>query len=177
MMNIPSAIVFNNADINAEIQTKLVTQLHIDEVMTFAEFNARVTVEPNYPALIHGNKLRILVILPDYHDATNRDLADLVLFYSNGLVTVLANKFGPPGLSLQLDRINIYDLLRNVGSDEVVILPDGCSRCYHNCCSNCCRQCGRLQGIFAIEYYDPSGVYCPNCDNIYNNEEFLNRNP
>ncbi len=149
-MNLPPAIIFINSDpltitpdgyfvdgysvnpdgyINDITRQTLETQLFLDEVMTLKEFNTRVEVDPNYPTIVHLQRYRVMVIVPDYHDHTNRELADVVLFYSHGLVKVEKNKYGPPGLTLPLIRLNIYALLRDVGSPYVVILPPKPPKC------------------------------------------------
>lgn len=161
---IPPAIIFLNADINDGVRSTLNTQLMLDETITFTEFNARVEADPNYPVNIHLQKLRVMVILPDFRDYTNREAADLVLFYNQGQVTVEKNKYGPPGLSLPIQRINIYDLLRDVGSKDVVILPVTSTRPPR-----------ALGGIVVDQLADSSGVHDANPDNIYNNEAFINR--
>lgn len=163
-MNLPPAIIFLNADINDIVKNTLTTQLYISESMAFSEFNARVAVDPNYPDNVRSQNLRILVILPTFQDTTNRELADLVLFYNQGQVVVEKNRFGPPGLSLPIDRINIYDLLRDVGSKYVVILPVTSTRPPR-----------KLGGIVVDQLADASGVHDPNPDNIYNNPDFINR--
>lgn len=119
----PSSIFFVNADINSAIQATLVSQLQINETMTDTEFDARVVADPNYPNNVHGQGLRILVIRQNFRDFTNRDLADVVIFVKQGLACVEKNNFGPPGLTLSVQRLTIYDLLRSVGSSRVVILP------------------------------------------------------
>lgn len=176
---LPPAIIFVNADINNAIQNTLVTQLYIDEAMSFNEFNARVNVDPNYPTVIHLQYSRILVILPTFQDQTNRALADVVLFYNQGQVTVEKNNFGPPGLSLPLQRVNVWELLRAVRSQYVIILPGcesrrcwscefpfRCDKCHTfsgiRTCTSCCGDCA-------------STVHLPNCDNEYNNPDFINR--
>jgi hypothetical protein len=121
---LPPAIIFVNADINDAIKKTLVTQLYVDEAMTFTEFNNRMMVDPNYAAVVHLQERRILVILPTFRDLTNRTLADVVLFYNQGQVTVEKNNFGPPGLSLPLQRVTLYALLRYNNSKYVVILPN-----------------------------------------------------
>lgn len=144
-MNLPPAIIFVNSDpitirpdgyfvdgyavnpdgyINDTTLNTFIRQLYLNETMTLKEFNARVAVDPNYPTVVHLQGYRILVIVTDYGDYTNRTLADVVLFYNQGQVTVEQNKFGPPGLSVALQRLNIFDLLRAVGSTFVVILPN-----------------------------------------------------
>lgn len=121
---LPPAVIFLNSAINSVTQNTFVTQLFINEVMTFDEFNARVVADPNYPNIVHLQNLRILVILPTFRDQTNRNLADLVLFYNQGQVTVEKNNFGPPGLSVAISRFNVYQLLRYNNSSYVTILPN-----------------------------------------------------
>lgn len=168
----PSAIIFINSDINDAIKNKLIAQLIITETMTGQEFDSRVGADPNYPQIIHTNYIRILVIRDSFRDLTNRNLADIVMFFKQGIVSIEQTNFGPPGLRYQLDRINLYDLLRYNGSSHVKILPsstvsDTC------CCINSCN-CG-LGGIFAIVSRDTSGITCPNTDNISHNTDFINR--
>lgn len=137
-MQVPGVIIFVNDSVTTAILNTLPTdtgvepdglvpntpypstiqgidaQLQINETITLAEFNARVASDPNYPKVIHLNRLRILVILPDFQDTTNRHLADIVLFVKQGLGSVEQCKFGPPGLQLPVDRINIFNLLYGV---------------------------------------------------------------
>lgn len=171
-MSLPAAIFFVNADINEGIRNTLMNQLFIDETLTDVDFDARVQVEPEYPSLIHLNSLRIMVLRQNFRDLTNRNLADVVMFVKQGLASIEKNNFGPPGLTFPIDRINMYELLRYVGSNQVVILPVTATKpphaCGHGC--GCC-----LGGILAIQSSDTSGVHCPNPDNIYNNPDFINR--
>ena len=143
-MNLPPAVIFINSDeltirpdgyfqdgykvnpdgyINDITRELLETQLFIDETVTYKEFSLRVAGDPNYADVVRLQGLRLMVILTDFREHANRDLADIVLFYTHGQVVVEKNKFGPPGLSLPAQRINIYALLRDVGSKYVVILP------------------------------------------------------
>lgn len=164
-MPLPPAIFFVNADLNDGIKNKLITQLFINEVMTGTEFDARVSVDPNYPDIVHLQGFRILVIRPDFRDYTNRSLADVVMFVKQGLVSIEKNNFGPPALTYQIDRMNIYDLLRFNNSPNVVIIPTTSGPPGGH----------GLGGIFAIEASDTSGVHCANTDNEYNNPDFINR--
>lgn len=183
-MNLPPAIIFVNADIDGYMTNTLVSQLYIDGYMSKSEFDDRILALPSYPDFIHGNGYRIMVILPDFRDYTNRELADVVIFVKGGLASIEKNKYGPPKLTLPVERINIYALLRGAGSQYVVILPRTYSR--FPGCECCCEilpyqqpmcDCrGKwLGGIFAIESSDTTGVHLPNCDNIYNNQDFINR--
>tara|TARA_R110000868_G_scaffold67046_5_gene199251 strand:- start:9904 stop:10419 length:516 start_codon:yes stop_codon:yes gene_type:complete len=167
----PSAIIFINSDINDGIKNKLISQLMITETMTGQEFDSRVVADPNYPQIIHANYLRILIIRDSFRDLTNRTLADIVMFFKQGIISIEKNNFGPPGLRYQIDRINIYDLLRYNNSSHVKILPATASQpCA--CVTTC--NCG-LGGIFAIESRDTSGITCPNTDNLSHNTDFINR--
>jgi len=163
-MNLPPAIIFINGDFNSLTQTTIATQLHLNEVITKTEFDARIFVDPNYPQNIALNFLRILVVLPSFQDTVNRELADIVLFFKQGMVSVERSRFGPPGLSLPIQRINIYDLLRDVGSSSVTILPITATSSPRS-----------LWGIVVDQLADSSGVHDPNPDNIYNNKDFINR--
>ncbi len=172
MSSLPAAIFFVNADINEGTRNTLMNQLFIDEALTDTDFDARVQVEPEYPTLIHLNNLRIMVLRQNFRDFTNRNLADVVMFVKQGLASIEKNGFGPPGLTFPIERINMYELLRYVGSNQVVILPVTATKpphaCGHGC--GCC-----LGGILAIQSSDSSGVHCANPDNIYNNPDFINR--
>lgn len=118
-----SAIIFVNDDMNDAIQSTLTSQLEINETMSFGEFNERVVVDPNYPTVVHGAKLRILVKLPDFRDYTNRELADIVIFLKQGLASVEKNKFGPPGLTLPVQRLNIWNLVNGIIGANSACLP------------------------------------------------------
>lgn len=150
-MNIPPAIFFLNGDITyppiqpppqevgsdpslyigdsdplnkiSEV-TNFQKQLDITETMTKQEFDLRVATDPNYPNIVHLQGLRILVILDSFQDEVNRNLADVVMFVKQGIVTVEKNKFGPPRLSFDMQRINVFQMLRAVHSPNVVIVPD-----------------------------------------------------
>jgi len=107
--NHPSAIIFSNTDLSANVQAAISRQLYLTEVMTGAEFDARVAGNPNYPAIIHLNNLRILV-LRDLSDLTNRSLADLVLFFKAGLAYVLFHRTGAPGFTIPIDKMYLAEL-------------------------------------------------------------------
>ena len=192
-MNLPPAIIFINTDINDGVKSTLQTQLYLNEIMSDAEFDARVVADPSYPLVVHANNLRIMVVRQNFRDYTNRTLADVVMFYNQGQITVEKNNFGPPKLSLPIQRLNIWALLRGADSSFVVILPRS-SPCSRSTCCHCQKptdisnlgfpgNCGCLPpnhgvgGIVGEELSasDASGVHLPNCDNEYNNKDFINR--
>jgi hypothetical protein len=178
---LPPAIIFINSDavdgyvydgysdgyipapLNVRTRNTLISQLRINDYMSGAEFDARVVFDPNYPTVVHLQGLRILVAR-NFRDYTNRNLADIALFYSRGLIKVEKNNFGPPGLTLPIDNINVYTLLRDVGSKYVVILPVTATKPPRS-----------LGGIVVDQLADSSGVHDPNIDNEYNNPDFINR--
>ena len=158
MPSIPSAIIFMNNEINPPLQQKLVEQLEITDVMTGTEFDDRVTEDPNYPLNIELNQLRILVLRDSLQDTTNREYADVVMFVKGGLASILYNKYGPPAATLDINRITMYSLLVNKD------LQSGVTNAFPR----------PIQDLL-INPYDPSGIHDANSDNIFNNNDFLNR--
>ena len=106
-------------------------QLQITETITKADFDARVLADPNYPKVVHLNRLRILVILPDFQDITNRNLADVVMFVKQGLASVEKCKYGEPGFTLDAQRLNIFNLLFGIkhSGNTVWCFPCECRHC------------------------------------------------
>lgn len=140
MSQMPGIIIFVNDTINSSvlgvlqtdttqnqsIESTLAKQLEINEAMSLTEFNARVAADPNYPNIVHLQRLRILVVLPDFRDYTNRNLADIVIFAKAGLASVEKNNFGPPGLTLPVMRLNIWNLIngiKNAGNTACPTFP------------------------------------------------------
>ncbi len=163
-MKFPSAIIFVNSDLNTQMQSTIEKQLYVHYTMTGTEFDTLISNDPSYVEQVNLNDLRILIIQDSFMNTTNRNLADVVIFVSHGLANVEKNKFGPPIPQLKINDLNIYALLRAAGSDKVVTLPN-----FSNNTVQC--SCGYIyNGI-----YDRSGAHCPNSDNHYNNEDWLNR--
>jgi hypothetical protein len=106
----PPAIIFTNTDVVQQIQDVLTRQLYLTEIITAAEFDARVVADPNYPLNIHLNHLRVLV-LRDLSDCTNRHLADIVLFLKAGLAYILHNKVGPTRFTTSIDKMYLQGLI------------------------------------------------------------------
>jgi len=153
-------------DLDSYTKQLLVSQLELNETMTSTEFDARVIVDPNYPTLVHLMNLRILVIKSNFHDYVNRQYMDVVLFVKGGLASIMLNNYGPPALTLPLDRINIYELLRYNNSPNTINLPTTPNYPFPR---------HGLGGIVADEMRDISGVHAPNPDNEFNNEAFIHR--
>lgn len=173
-MQIPGLIFFVNSDIGSVAQNTIATQLSIDEVMSNTEFNARVVADPNYPIVVHINNLRILVTQPDYQlDTTNREFADIVLFVKQGMATVLDHNFGPPTISMAVQRLNLYNLSGIIKS--INFKRFHCRKCKCRCDCNCFKHLPLPLQELLIDPFDPSGVHTANCDNEYNNEDFINR--
>jgi hypothetical protein len=207
--------------------TTLVTQLFIDDVMTKEEFDARMAADPNYSLIVHLRGFRILVIVPQYYDQVNRQYADVVMFLHQGLVDVESNQFawpifgtpcssccsgdgyghthipgvatGPPGQCYDLQRINMYDLLRAgkgefSGSGCCAVVPwfaFTCNQCSYpffcdmchtfsgmKVCQSCLGPCGCGCGTILVDQQGivESPIYAPNCDNEFHNPDFIFRN-
>lgn len=173
-MQQPSAIIFVNSDLNSVSISTLTNQLSITEVMTDIEFNARVAVDPNYPVIVHLNNLRILVINQSFHDFTNRNLADIVIFVKQGLLTVELDKSGPPSLTLPIDRINLFNLFADI--NRLTSRTFTCQKCKCGCDCNCFKHLSLVLQRMLINPFDRSHVHDANCDNLFNNQNWINRN-
>jgi len=108
-MFLPSLIIFiSNCD-DLHLQN-IKTQLFIHDTIDFNEFNARLSVDPNYIFRIKNNNLRVLVLLDNLSNYVNRQFADIVISVNNGFGFIEKNKFGPPGQVINLDRVNIFKI-------------------------------------------------------------------
>lgn len=92
----PSGIIFVNNDLTANVQAMLVKQLHISEVLSGDDFDTRMAADPDYTDVVRKLDLRILVVRT-FEGLDDRTNADIVVFISHGLASVLESKFGPPG--------------------------------------------------------------------------------
>ena len=100
----PSGIVFVNNDLTDSVQAALVKQLHISEVIDGYAFDNRILANPSYSDVVRQLDLRIMVVR-SFLEQDNRTLADLVIFVTNGMASVLQNKFGPPGVTYAVSRL------------------------------------------------------------------------
>jgi hypothetical protein len=108
----PSAIIFINTDLTNSVKTFIMRQLHINEAIDGYVFDERLAANSNYSNIIHQFDIRLLV-LRSHAETTNREQADIVLFFKNGLVCVEENKYGPPGITfpvvnLTLGKLGLY---------------------------------------------------------------------
>lgn len=174
-MTLPPAIIFVNNDISDVSLSKIESQLFIAEVMDGYEFADRIIADPNYPFIIHMNKMRIIVKQDMTNETIDQNIADVVMFVKYGMASILKNNCGSPGLTLPLNNLEIHQLLRYNNSIYTLNLVQPavypCTCC--NCCCSCCTN--GLGGIFAIEARDISGVHCNNIDNECHNVAFINR--
>jgi len=107
-----SAIIVVNDDLTEQVKSVFTRQLFLSETIDGAEFDARVVANPNYLESVHLMNLRVLVIRP-LTDTFSRVDVDYVVFFKAGLVSVEYNKYGPPGLTLPLDRLYLNRLIFN----------------------------------------------------------------
>ena len=132
MSNLPYALIFINNALSPNELLKIQSQLYISETISFNEFNSRINIDENYLFEIKSQFLRILVLCDYLSDHTNRQFADIVIFVKQGLVSLLKNNFGPPNLTLSVERINIFDLLGGVNSNQVINISIK-NNIYKNC--------------------------------------------
>lgn len=109
----PSAIIFCNNDLTVNVESMLVKQLYIDEVIDGYIFDARLEANASYLAQVKAAHQRLLVIRP-FTELDNRTLADVVIFIKAGLASIEENKFGPPNqtypvVNLTWSKLGIYD--------------------------------------------------------------------
>lgn len=107
-----SAIIVVNNDLTDQVKSVFKTQLNLDEIIDGAEFDARVVADPNYLESVHLMNRKILVVrsLAETFERVN---VDFVVFFKAGLVSVEYNKYGPPGLTLPLERLYLNRLIFN----------------------------------------------------------------
>lgn len=148
-MQLPAALILVNDTVTLDTISTLTTddtpnpstiqgidgQLQITETISFEEFKARMASNPDYHKVIHLNRLRVLVILKNFQDTCYREVFDVVMFIKQGVASVLQCKYGPPGLSLDTQRLNIFNLLYGVrNSRNSVCVP--CFPCEPEPCPN-----------------------------------------
>jgi len=173
-MQIPGIIFFINNDISTETQTNLQSQLYIDEVITDTEFNARITADPNYPIIIHFNNLRILVLESPYDtNPSNKEFANIALFFKNGMLYVLDHHYGFPTISINAQNINLFNLKNII--KEIHFEKFNCRKCHCGCSCNCFKHLPIQLQRLLLAPWDPSGVHSANCDNEFNNKAFIER--
>lgn len=135
--------------------------------------------------------------IPCYHPhivVSNVNLADVVMFVHQGLVDIEKNRFGPPGQNYDIQRMNMYAMLRAAHSHNVITVPmwggPKCNECdYPFFCDRChtfsgikiCRgcgcgcMCGCNTGLIDNQGIRSSIIHAPNCSNEYHNRNFIDR--
>lgn len=104
------AIIFSNTDLSNSIQQTLTTQLYLTSILTASQFDANIiSGDGYYISNVYTNHERILV-LRDLQDVTNRAFADVVVFFKNGLASILNNRYGPPGKTVSINNIYLTQL-------------------------------------------------------------------
>lgn len=104
MVAVPAAIIIVNNDLSESAQAKLVTQLHISEVVDGATFDARIAADAAYPTTLRQLNQRLMVVRThwDRAEVATWTEADVVIFVKNGLAAVEKNLFGPPGITYKV---------------------------------------------------------------------------
>lgn len=107
-----SAIIVVNNDLTDQVKSVFKRQLDVEEIISGAEFDARIAADPNYLESSHLMNRTILVVRSLF-DEFDRTKVDFVVFFKAGLVSIEYNKYGPPGLTLPLDRLYLNRLTFN----------------------------------------------------------------
>lgn len=113
-MKYPGGIIFVNSNISSQVLETIQKQLFIHQTI---DFNAFVDGYSDYKYLTTSNNERVLVLIEDFTNVDKREIADVVIYVSSGLAYILKNNFGPPGLTLQVDKFYIHKLLMETGKD------------------------------------------------------------
>jgi hypothetical protein len=92
----PAALILVNSGLASTVQEMLAKQLFIDNTLDGYDFDQLVLENPDYATQIKRENLRIMV-MRDLSELDNRSLFDVVIYFRNGLVSVLDDKAGPPG--------------------------------------------------------------------------------
>ena len=133
----PSKIIFVNDDLSDQVKGVLVAQLEITQVLSGADFDAKVLANPNFT-----NQFKLdpangsLLVIRSLRDQTNRQLCDYCLFVKNGMASVLYQKSGRPERTLSITALTLASLINTKNSFHNAQFP------FHNhpfgcCCSNC----------------------------------------
>lgn len=100
----PAGVVFVNNDLTDNVKAYLIKQLFITEVIDGYVFDDRLAANSNYVADLKLQNQRLMVVRP-FTEEDNRTAADVVIFVSHGLASILQNNFGPPGLTHPVLRL------------------------------------------------------------------------
>lgn len=101
MKFLPAALIVVNKNISDSVIESLTRQLFIDTVMTGEEFDS-MSVTLDYDAIVDHNRVMVVRDFSNRADVPNWNMADVVIFVTNGLASIEKNKFGPPGLTFKV---------------------------------------------------------------------------
>ncbi len=142
LLSNPPAIIIVNNDLSSSIQSTLVRQLRIDQVIDGYTFDQYIAADPTWPDTIRDvHEQRIMVVRPLY-ELQNREYADIVAFVSHGMIDIEKNKFGPPIRQLQVKKIHwgqICVYVKKKGPGELGGCCGGCRP--KNCCPSTYTDC------------------------------------
>lgn len=107
----PPTIIGINNNLTDQVLSVFERQLYITQVVDKTTFDGYIAMDGyRYPLGIHQDGYRILVPF-DLSDQVNRQYFDIILFAKQGLVSVLINHYGPPGITLQIDTCYLTALI------------------------------------------------------------------
>jgi hypothetical protein len=118
ILTAPPFVMFVNNDLSDQVKSVFVRQFYLSEIMTGAQFDGYVASIDGYVQTLYIDGYRVMVER-DLSDHTNRQLANITVFYKNGLLSVLKDGYGPPTLELPLDRVSFTNLINQLKYNPV----------------------------------------------------------
>lgn len=152
---IPTGIIFVNDDLTDSTKTAIVNQLFITDVVDGYTFDSIIDGYVDgylFPSVVKNNNRRVLVIR-SFLNEHNRNYADVVIFVSHGMASILKNGFGPPGATysvsgLTWQKLCIFDMpiysCKSCGSKSGCCSQNKCCKPIYNShinygsSNNCC---------------------------------------
>lgn len=109
----PPFIMFVNNDLSDQVKSVFTRQFYLTEIIDGATFDGYLFTDPNFINTAYADGYRIMV-LKNLSDHTDRQLANITLFYKNGLVSILKDGYGPPTLTKKLDEVSFTTLINQL---------------------------------------------------------------
>lgn len=117
MNSYPSAIIYINHELSEQVKSAIQRQLFIHQTFTVNDFDDLLLSDGYYINEVRGKNKRILVIADYSQTLENKDVADVILTFKNGLLYVLDNKVGPPGITMNTSSISINKLFYRLDNE------------------------------------------------------------
>jgi hypothetical protein len=106
-MLVPAAIITINNDISESVRSKIIIQLHIDEVLDGYVYDDLVAADPEYPNNVRRANKRLLVVRTYWErdQIASWTTVDVAIYVARGLAIIEKNLFGPPGKTWRVSEL------------------------------------------------------------------------